>query len=239
MPLQGHPGPHYWPPPSPPSHPRPYHKRARQHTHERNYQLSPLPLTSSDHLAIPLIPKTHPRVLSLPAQTGHIHAQLLLEPLARTVRRRHNRRPHLGVVLQREFINSAGVFGPRARVLGEGAGSLLSANSGAGVGRDVLVEDGEEHADVLEAGVHALAVERHHGVGGVADDDGGGGEVVWTALDGYQREVRVLRERGDEGARGDECRHAGKVLVEEGRESVGLGFQEVVVSGWKEERARE
>lgn len=49
----------------------------------------------------------------------------------------------------------------------------------------MLVEEGEEDADVFEPGVHALSVEGDHGVGGVANDDGCVGEVVWAAFYGY------------------------------------------------------
>ena len=47
----------------------------------------------------------------------------------------------------------------------------------------MLVEEIKEHAHVFEAGVHALPVEGHHGVGGVAEDDDAGGVVVGRAFD--------------------------------------------------------
>lgn len=70
----------------------------------------------------------------------------------------------------------------RRGVGGEGVAAV------AGVG----VEVGEERGDVLEAGVHALAVEGDHGVGGVAEDDACGAVVVGRALDGYERQVGVF-----------------------------------------------
>ena len=78
------------------------------------------------------------------------------------------------------------------------------------------VEEGEEDADVFEAGIHALPVEGHHGVRGVAEDDDGGGVVVGLAFDGYEGEVWVIVELSLELFRGDEVGgYAWKVGLEE------------------------
>lgn len=47
----------------------------------------------------------------------------------------------------------------------------------------MLVEHREEHSDIFEACVHALSVERDHGVCGIAKDDYSIGEVIGTAFD--------------------------------------------------------
>lgn len=51
-------------------------------------------------------------------------------------------------------------------------GESFGAGLGRGGGRSgVRVEEGEQHKDVFETGVHALAVERDHCMGGVAEND--------------------------------------------------------------------
>lgn len=74
----------------------------------------------------------------------------------------------------------------------------------------------EQHAHVLETGVHALSVEGHHGVSGVADDDDRGGVVVRGAFDGDEGQVCVSLELVDEVRLGDERRgDPREVVVEE------------------------
>ena len=105
----------------------------------------------------------------------------------------------------------------------------------------MAVELFEEHAHVLETGVHALPVEGHHGVCGVADDDDRGGVVVRGALDGDEGEVGVSFELVDELVVRDEGRgDAGEVLIEEFGEACGGVFGEgVEVVGRSEEGAGE
>lgn len=80
----------------------------------------------------------------------------------------------------------------------------------------MAVELLEQHAHILETGVHALAVEGHHGVCGIADDNDRGAVVVRGAFDGDEGQVGVLFELVDEVRLGDEGRgDAGEVVVEE------------------------
>lgn len=46
----------------------------------------------------------------------------------------------------------------------------------------MLLNKGEEDFYVLKAAVHALAVERDHGVSSVTENYNGAFEVVWLAL---------------------------------------------------------
>ena len=79
------------------------------------------------------------------------------------------------------------------------------------------VQEVEQHAHVLQAGVHALPVEGYHRVRGVADDNHAAAVVVRRAFDVDERQVRVRGELGDQLRRGDEVRaQTGEVLVEEG-----------------------
>lgn len=103
----------------------------------------------------------------------------------------------------------------------------------------MLVKESEEHADVLEAGVHALAVERYHGVGCIAEDNDCIREVVRATFYGYQWQMGVLREGGDEGGGVDEGGHSREVLIEEGREGVRIRFKSGVMRGWEEKSTRE
>lgn len=90
----------------------------------------------------------------------------------------------------------------------------------------VLVEDGEEDPHIFHPGVHALAVEGHHGVGRVADDDAGRAVVIGFALDADERKVRIAVEGGDEVGSRNEIGYAGEMCVEEGGKGGGIGFQE-------------
>ena len=114
---------------------------------------------------------------------------------------------HFGVVAQGEVVDGVGVGGAVGGVGGEGGGE----GGGAGLGGMVVVvgigiwdgidavgiEHGEEDADVFEPGVHALAVKRNHSVGGVAEDDDAGGEVVGGAFYGDEGEMGGGCELGD------------------------------------------
>lgn len=42
----------------------------------------------------------------------------------------------------------------------------------------ISIQDIKEHADVFETGVHALSVERHHSVRGIAEDNDAGAVMV-------------------------------------------------------------
>lgn len=78
-------------------------------------------------------------------------------------------------------------------------------------------------------------------MGGVADDDDGGGVAVGLAFDADEREMGVLVELGDEIGRGDEGGHAGEVTVEVGGDVGAFGVcLELFVKGhWGEEGAGE
>ena len=77
------------------------------------------------------------------------------------------------------------------------------------------VEMLEEDTDVFQSGVHALAVEGDHSVGGIAEDDAAGGEVVRVAFDADEGEVRVSGELFAETVFADEFAGAGEVVAEE------------------------
>ena len=77
------------------------------------------------------------------------------------------------------------------------------------------VEMLEEDTDVFQSGVHALAVEGDHGVGGIAEDDAGGCEVVRVAFDADEGELRVSGELFAETVFADEFAGAGEVVAEE------------------------
>ena len=66
------------------------------------------------------------------------------------------------------------------------------------------VEEFEQDADVFQAGVHALAVERDHGVRGVAEDDRAGSVMVRRACDADEGEVWVGCELLEQGFWRDE-----------------------------------
>ena len=105
----------------------------------------------------------------------------------------------------------------------------------------VRVQEVEQHAHVLQPGVHALPVEGHHRVRGVADDHRAAAVVVRRALDADERQVRVRGELGDQVRRGDEVgAQAWEALVEEGRErGLGGGGQGGEGGGGGEQRAGE
>ena len=103
----------------------------------------------------------------------------------------------------------------------------------------VLIKEREQRPHVLQPRVHALPVERHHGVRGVAQQHDGRGEVVRLALDADERQVRVALEAGDEVPRRDQRRDAGEVGVEEGRDAGRVGLEARVLLAGREERARE
>ena len=65
---------------------------------------------------------------------------------------------------------------------------------------EMLVQD----ADVFETGVHTLAVKGDHGVGGIAENDHGGGVVVWSCLDADEWQVGVGVKLGFKIGRTDE-----------------------------------
>lgn len=84
------------------------------------------------------------------------------------------------------------------------------------------IEEVKEYAYVFEAGVHALAVERDHGVGGVAEDDDGGAVVVGCTFDADEWEVGVVSELELQVVWINEFGgNAGEVIVEK-RKEVGL-----------------
>ena len=58
----------------------------------------------------------------------------------------------------------------------------------------MFIHDFKKDANVFQTGVHALAVEGNHSVGGVAEDDDAGFIVIGGAFDGDEWEVRVLLE---------------------------------------------
>ncbi len=185
-------------PPPPPAPTHADQSRERQAQHRR--QDPALPRHRSLHLRIPLVLEAHATVLRRPAQTGQVFVHGLLDPLAQPVRRRLDARAHLGVVSQREVVDGRGVRGALHGVFFQRAGAGAGAGACGGVGRGgrvvdaVLVEEVEEYPHVFEAGVHALAVEGDHGVGGVAEDDDGGGVVVGGAFDADEGEVGVVGE---------------------------------------------
>lgn len=79
------------------------------------------------------------------------------------------------------------------------------------------VDNLEEDAHVLEARVHALAVEGDHGVCGVAEDHGAGVVGVRGAFDADEWEVRVSAVLGRQVCGGYEVRgDAWEVGFEEG-----------------------
>ena len=106
---------------------------------------------------------------------------------------------------------------------------------------DVLVEEFEEDADVFETCIHALPVEGHHSVSGIADNDNGGFVVVGFTLYADEGEMRIRFVLGLEVADSDEVwADAGKVSVEVGVEVCGGGAGDAVeVVGGSEEGASE
>ena len=69
--------------------------------------------------------------------------------------------------------------------------AATSASSNRDIGRKIIAQNRKARhdysiMDVFEAGVHALAVEGDHGVGGVAEDDGAGLVMVGGAFYGYE-----------------------------------------------------
>ncbi len=79
----------------------------------------------------------------------------------------------------------------------------------------MLVEDVKQCADILETGIHALAVERHHGMGGVANNDGAGGVMIRLAFKTDEWEVRVSAELRNEIHGRDKGCDSGEMAVEE------------------------
>ena len=80
----------------------------------------------------------------------------------------------------------------------------------------MTIKEVKEYADVFEAGVHTLAVEGYHCVSGIAEDDNGRIVVIGRALNGDEREMRVIPELLLQVLRGNEVgTDAGKVLLEE------------------------
>ena len=92
----------------------------------------------------------------------------------------------------------------------------LGLAGGVIVGVVAVEEVFEEKADVFEARVHALAVERDHGVSGVADDDARVAVMVRAAFDVYEGEVAVSDELGVNGFGANEVGdYAGEMGFEE------------------------
>lgn len=80
-------------------------------------------------------------------------------------------------------VGGVGLEGGGERVLGVGFGT----GEGVRVGIDsVSIEKVEKDANVFQTGVHALPIERHHSVRGIAEDDDRGGVVVRRAFYGYE-----------------------------------------------------
>ncbi|KAH9402273.1 hypothetical protein TYRP_016329 [Tyrophagus putrescentiae] len=98
---------------------------------------------------------------------------------------------HLHVVVHRQVDDRVAVgHSFRSELLQDG-GQLLAVRAVARGGQQLL-EDGA----VLEAAVHALAVEGHHGVGGVAHQQHLVAVVVRLALDRDQRRGLGVEEGG-------------------------------------------
>ena len=102
----------------------------------------------------------------------------------------------------------------------------------------VLVQYAEQHTHVLETGIHALPGKGYHGVGGIADDDGGACDMVRRAFDADERQVRVAPEGGSEIAGWDQRADTRKVPVEE-RHKLGTIVLEVGLKSLVHGRGRE
>lgn len=108
------------------------------------------------------------------------------DPLAEPVERRFHSCAHLLVVLKGEVVDGRGIGCAVGCIGVKGPSSLLRFGCGVfGVCfvDSVRVQDVEEDSDVFEASVHALAVERYHGVSGVTQDYHARVEVVRSTFD--------------------------------------------------------
>lgn len=174
-------------------------------------------------VAVAHVAEADARVLRRPPPRRHVHVQALLDVLAPLVQRRRHAAAHLGVVGQGQVGDDVRVLHALGRVCGEGVGSGFARGGRGGAGVVAVavadaVELGKQHAHGLEPGVHALAVEGHHGVGGVAEDHDAVAEVVRRAFDVDQWEVRVALELRDQVRRCDVRGDAREIRVEGGHD---------------------
>ena len=165
------------------AHPRRQREPNPKHPHQQATLLLHIPLD----LAVALILETDARILRAPLPTGEIEIRALLDPLPDLVDGGPDARAHFLVVPQGEIVDRGRVGDALGRVGREGGFAGGGPRSGRRFAVHVVgVEGVEQDAHVFEAGVHALAVERDHGVGGVAEDYDGGFVVVGPAFDGYE-----------------------------------------------------
>ena len=156
-----------------------------------------LPFHSLLNLAVPLVPEADPGILGREAKERQIAADFLFDVFPRLVERGNHTGTHLLVIPQCEIVDRCRVWAALLRVRSECFASCLLARGGVGTGwivDTVPVEEVEKNSDIFEPRVHALAVERYHGVSGVSEYDRAGLVMVWTAFDGYQGQMGVFAE---------------------------------------------
>lgn len=198
------------------------------------------------HLGVPLITETDPRILRPESRPRHPHTHPFLNALPQQIHLARHITAHLLIVPHRQIVDRVSVLPPREAVFRKCGGPVPGAAFGCEGATGGLhgwieaVEMVEEDADVFEAGVHALSVEGHHSVCGVADDDAAGPVVVGLAFDADEWEVGVACVLGFQVFGSDQVGHdAGEVFVEEGEEFGGGLVDEVEVRGGHKEGAGE